>query len=112
MPTKHQKAGEWSAERLVRWATEVGPQTAALVQAILSSRQHPEQAYRSCLGILRLAGKYAHSQMELACQIAQDAQTLNYRGVKAVLDTLPPLSTSETTPLPAHENIRGNAYYQ
>lgn len=112
MPTKHQKAGEWSAERLVSWATEVGPQTAALVQAILSSRQHPEQAYRSCLGILRLAGKYAHSQMELACQIAQDAQTLNYRGVKAVLDTLPPLSTSETTPLPAHENIRGNAYYQ
>jgi len=28
MPTKHQKAGEWNAERLVRWATEIGPHTA------------------------------------------------------------------------------------
>lgn len=112
MPENHQKAGEWNAERLARWAAEIGPQTAALVQAILASRQHPEQAFRSCLGILRLSGKYAHDQMELACQIARDAQTLNYRGLKAVLDTLPPLSVPETTPLPAHENIRGTTYYQ
>jgi transposase len=112
MPEKHQKVGEWNAERLTRWAAEIGPQTAALVQAILASRQHPEQAFRSCLGILRLGGKYAHDQLELACQIARNAQTLNYRGLKAVLDTLPPLSLSETNPLPAHENIRGNAYYQ
>jgi transposase len=112
MPDNHQKVGEWNAERLARWAAEIGPQTAGLVQAILSSRQHPEQAFRSCLGILRLSGKYSHEQMELACQIAYDAQTLHYRGLKAVLDTLPSLSAPETTPLPTHENIRGNAYYQ
>lgn len=112
MPPKHQKAGEWNAERLACWAAEIGPQTAALVQAILASRQYPEQAFRSCLGILRLSGKYARDQMEVACQIARDAQTFNYRGLKDVLDTLPPLATSETTPLPVHENIRGNAYYQ
>lgn len=112
MPTTHQKAGEWNAERLVRWADEIGPQTALLVQAILSSRQHPEQAFRACLGILRLAGKYAHAQMETACQMASEAQTLNYRGVKALLATLPPLPAPEATPLPTHENIRGNTYYQ
>jgi transposase len=112
MPTKHQKAGEWSAERLVRWAGEIGPQTALLVQAILSSRQHPEQAFRACLGILHLAGKYAHSQVETACQMAHAAQTLNYRGIKAVLETLPPIPNPETAPLPTHENIRGNSYYQ
>jgi transposase len=112
MPENHQKVGEWNAERLTRWAAEIGPHTAALVQAILASRQHPEQAFRSCLGILRLSGKYNHEQMELACQIARDAQTLTYRSLKAVLDTLPPLSVPETTPLPTHENIRGNAYYQ
>jgi len=112
MPTKHQKAGEWSAERLVRWAGEIGPQTAQLVLAILSSRQHPEQAFRTCLGILRLSGQYAQAQMESVCQLAQEAKMLNYRGVKALLETLPPLPNPEAAPLPTHENIRGNTYYQ
>ena len=112
MPTKHQKFGEWNAECLVRWASEIGPQTAQLVQVILSSRQHPEQAFRACLGILRLAGKYAHAQMETACQMASEAQMLNYRSVKAVLEPLPPLPAPEATPLPTNENIRGNTIYQ
>jgi transposase len=112
MPSNHQKAGEWNAERLVRWADEIGPHTAQLIQMILASRQHPEQAFRSCLGILRLSGQYAQTQMENACQMAQEARLLNYRGVKAILETLPPLASPDTSPLPSHENIRGNAYYQ
>jgi transposase len=112
MPTKHQKVGEWTPERLVRWAGEIGPQTVRLVQAVLSSRQHPEQAFRSCLGLLRLSGQYPHPQMEAACQMAWEAQTLNYRGLKAMLEALPPLPTPEPLPLPPHENIRGNTYYQ
>lgn len=112
MPAKHQKAGEWNAERLARWATEIGPHTAVLVKTILASRQHPEQAFRACLGILRLAGKYPHAQMESACQIAHEAHTLNYRSLKALLDTLPAPATAEIAPLPAHENIRGTTYYQ
>lgn len=112
MPSKHQKAGEWNAERLIRWAGENGPHTAQLIQAILSSRQHPEQAFRSCLGILRLSGQYAQAQMESACQLAKEAKMLNYRAVKTLLETLPPLSDPEAVPLPSHENIRGNTYYQ
>jgi transposase len=112
MPTKHQKVGEWTPERLVRWAGEIGPQTVRLVQAVLSSRQHPEQAFRSCLGILRLSGQYPHPQMEAACQMAWEAQTLNYRGLKAIIEVLPPLPAPEPLPLPPHENIRGNTYYQ
>lgn len=83
MPTKHQKMGEWNAERLQRWAERIGPHTALLIQSTLASRQHPEQAFRGCLGILRLSGKYAVSQMEAACQIALEGQTLHYRGVCA-----------------------------
>ena len=112
MPPKHQKAGEWTEERLVRWAGEIGTQTTQLIQSILSSRQHPEQAFRSCLGILRLSGQYVHPLMETACQEALQAKTLNYRGVKAILEMLQPVSTPQPAPLPAHENIRGNAYYQ
>ncbi len=112
MPESHQKAGEWNAERLAKWATEVGPQTAQLIQSILSSRQHPEQAFRSCLGILRLSGQYSKAQMENASQMAREAKLLNYRGVKTVLKSQPTLSNPDLPPLPSHENIRGNTYYQ
>jgi transposase len=112
MPTNHQKVGEWTPERMLRWAGEIGPQTAEWVQQVFASRQHPEQAFRTCLGVLRLSGKYARDQIELACQIAQESQMLNYRGLKAVLDSLPPLPIPETAPLPPHENIRGATYYQ
>jgi hypothetical protein len=112
MPLKHQKAGEWTPERLLRWAEDIGPHTRQMIQAILKSRRHPEQAFRSCLGILRLSDQYIHSQMETACQIAREAKTLNYQGVKAVLELLPPAPQPENPTLPPHENIRGNSYYQ
>jgi transposase len=112
MPTQHQKVGEWNAERLQAWAARIGPHTAQLIQSALASRQHPEQAFRGCLGILRLSSKYVSSQMETACQVALAGQTLNYRGVKEVLENLPPLPAPESAPLPVHENIRGNTYYQ
>ena len=112
MPTKHQKVGEWTPERMLHWAGEMGPHTGALIQAILASRQHPEQAYRACLGILRLAGQYARSQMEMASQMALEAGLLRYREVKALLESLPPQPAPDPMPLPAHENIRGTTYYQ
>jgi len=112
MPIKHQKAGEWTPERLQRWAEDIGPHTSQMIQAILTSRRHPEQAFRSCLGILRLSNQYARAQMEIACQMAREEKELNYRGVKAILELLPPVSPSENPALPNHENIRGNSYYQ
>jgi transposase len=58
MPSSHRKRREWSPSRLIAWAAKVGPSTAALVEAILADRPHPEQGYRSCLGIMRLARGY------------------------------------------------------
>ncbi|MEB2346205.1 MAG: hypothetical protein OZ948_15885, partial [Deltaproteobacteria bacterium] len=55
MPKAHQRHLAWTPSRLVHWAKSIGPGTAALVEAILAERPHPEQGYRSCLGILRLA---------------------------------------------------------
>ena len=112
MPISHQKAGEWTPERLQHWAEEIGPHTGQLIQAILGSRRHPEQAFRSCLGILRLSKQYSSSQMETACQMARTDKELNYHGVKTILEHLPALPPSETPALPTHENIRGNSYYQ
>jgi transposase len=113
MPPKHQKAAEWSGERLTRWAGEIGSQTSLLVQAILASRRHPEQAFRSCLGILRLSSHVSRLQMETACQMALQAKLLNYRGFKEILEHIPPSVNQEIlSSLPTHENIRGESYYQ
>jgi hypothetical protein len=64
------------------------------------------------LGILRLSAQYPKAQMENASQMAREAKLLNYRGVKTVLKSLPALSNPDLPPLPSHENIRGNTYYQ
>lgn len=112
MPPKHQKAAEWTPERLRRWADEIGPQTGQLIGSILASRVHPEQAFRSCLGILRLSSQQPRTQIERACQMAREAKTLSYQGVKGFLEHLPAAVPSEKQPLPTHENIRGNSYYQ
>ena len=65
MPASHRQAGGWSPERLMRWASKTGPATEKLIQTVLGSRKHPQQAYRSCLGILRLSKPYAMSVWRL-----------------------------------------------
>jgi len=112
MPIKHQKMGEWNAERILRWAEQTGPETAQFIQALLVSRQHPEQAFRCCLGILRLSTRHSAVQMETACQSAYEGRVFSYRGVKDLLENQPALSPSEPIQLPLHENIRGTTYYQ
>jgi transposase len=67
MPRAHQAHLEWSPTRLIRWAATVGKQTEVLVTSILNERPHPEQGYRSCLGILRLGKRFGPERLEAAC---------------------------------------------
>jgi len=113
MPPNHRFVDQVNANQLLHWAEGVGPHTADFISGLLKSRQFPEQAYRSCLGILSLAKKHPHAQMEQACQAALEAKTFSYKAVKEELDWLlkqPALPLTET--LPTHANIRGHDYYQ
>src|SRR5229473_469851 len=85
MPKAHQLHLEWTPSRFIAWAGTIGPQTAALVAAILADRPHPEQGYRSCLGILRLAKRYDAGRLEAACARALAAGARSYRHVDAIL---------------------------
>jgi transposase len=113
MPPNHRFMKEIDADRLIEWAGHIGHQTSALVQATLRSRTYPEQAYRTCLGILGLARKHSQDDLETACQAAYEARVFSY---KAVLQELAFLQTKTTAhsveSLPAHANIRGAEYYQ
>lgn len=115
MPPAHQGYSEWSPERFVRWDREIGSHTAELVTTVLESRSHPQQAYRSCLGILSLSKRYTSERLEAACRRALSAGIRSYRGVCNILenklDQLPTEPT-QTPSLPSHPHIRGESYYQ
>ncbi len=114
MPSNHRFVLELDAGWLLKQAETVGPLTVQIITALLHSRPYPEQAYRSCLGVLSLARKYPVPLMETACQRALEAHLLSYRDLKDELEALVHPSTAspdQTLPLPAHENIRGKTYY-
>jgi len=118
MPKAHREHLKWTPTRLIHWASTVGPKTAELVKHILESRRHPEQGYRTCLGILRLAKQYGGQRLEAASERALAAGARSYRHVNSILknglDRVPLLVCPEdqtSTPVD-HENVRGAGYYQ
>lgn len=116
MPSSHRKHLEWSPSRLVGWAATVGPATADLARRILESRPHPEQGYRSCLGLMSLAKSYSHERLEAASRRALWIDALSYRSVKSILQTgldRGPLEEQTTLALPReHAHLRGPDYYR
>lgn len=114
MPKAHRAHMEWTPKRMITWASKIGPNTEGLVSAILSERPHPEQGYRSCLGILRLSKKYGNERLEAACGISLSVRARSYRHVATVLKNgLDRVNrdTPESTAPVVHENIRGGDYY-
>jgi transposase len=117
MPKAHQRHLEWTPSRITHWAQTIGPQTGALVEAILADRPHPEQGYRSCLGILRLAKRYGDARLEAACARAGSVAARSYRHVESILkhglDQVALLAATPGLALPStHEHVRGPQYYQ
>ena len=114
-PKSHQRYLEWTPQRLIRWASTIGPFTAALVDRILQSRPHPEQGFRSCLGILRLGKTYGSERLEAAATRACNLNACSYQSVKSILhkglDRQPVLDLPPDRPPIEHANIRGNDYF-
>jgi transposase len=115
MPRSHREHLEWSPSRLINWAKKLGPATGRLVGEILQRRPHPEQGYRSCLGILSLGRRYEQQRLESACARAEQLNSYSYRTVKNILsaglDQIAFEQDRETVPCPEHENIRGASHY-
>jgi len=118
MPKAHQKYLEWTPSRLIQWAGTIGPQTQKLLSFILENRPHPEQGYRSCLGVLRLKNRYRPERLEAACARALAFKAYSYKNVESILkngldqQSLDRSSSPNRLPLLEHENLRGRHYYQ
>jgi transposase len=117
MPESHRRHAQWTPSRIISWADKTGPAAAGLVEEILARRPHPEQGYRSALGIIRLGDRYGSDRVEAACARALHLRAYSYKSVESILkhsldrqplpDDQPPLP-----PHPPHRNVRGARYYQ
>jgi len=116
MPANHQAQSAWSPERMKRWADKIGQETKRFIEHLMASRPFPEQAYRTCLGVLRLAQRYGEHRLEAACKIAYDAGITRYPQVETILknkiDTVPETAGVVSQEISVHTNIRGPEYYQ
>ena len=86
MPSSHRRYAGWTIDRIRADARLIGPATAALCELILEQRPHPEQGFRACLGIVRLAGPYGAERLEAAAERAIEIGARTYGSVKSILD--------------------------
>jgi len=114
-PKNHRDYGDWPPERVVGWASTIGPRTAEVAAAILAARPHPEQGYRSCLALIRTAKQYTTERIESACERALRIGSPTRRSVEMILrrnlDQAPIPPIPEPRPPLAHDNVRGADYY-
>ena len=114
MPKSHQAYKEWTPSRLISWAQKAGPGTAQLIETIMTTRPHPQQGFRSCLGIMSLGKKYSNERLEQAALRALAIRSYSYRSIRAILESgmdKVAVQTKEVIPI-EHDNIRGGQYFQ
>jgi len=115
MPEAHRVHAEWTPERMRRWANKIGPQTAAFIEQMILSRPFPQQAYRACLGLLRLGQRYGEDRLEKACAKGLKVGISRYQQVEKMLINKVEDSTAahvDNKLLPRHTNVRGPEYYR
>ena len=116
MTPEHRFHDDLGPERLISWAADIGPETKRCIQAVLEAREVPQQAFKSCLGILNLPKRYSRSRLESACRRANEIGVPTYKNLKRILERGLDISVVESDEaarsIPPHGNIRGRASYQ
>jgi transposase len=116
MASAHQFVSDWTPERFLSWATGIHEDVHLYILKILDRKQHPEQAYKSCVGILSFAKKVGNERLIKACQRALGYGIYNYKTIQTILekgmDKLDETEENKQMEMPLHENIRGEEYYQ
>jgi transposase len=114
MPSSHRRYRDWTHERIRREAAKIGPDADTLIDVILRSRPHPEQGFRSAIGILGLVKRYGQERVDAACARALLLNARSYKSVAAILKSgtdKAAASAQSSVPILFHSNIRGRGYY-
>ncbi len=114
LPARHRFVKSWSPEKFINWASDIGKETELYIREILDSKQHPEQAYKSCIGILSFAKKTGKERLNKACARGTYYNSYSYTTIKNILKKgleAIELKEPEQFTLSSHENVRGQSYY-
>jgi transposase len=117
MPEAHRRYVEWTPERIVSWVGKAGPNTAKLAEKIMEAKDHPQQGFRACLGLIRLGKNFGSDRLEAACSRALLMGAYSYKSVHSILSrgldrqTAGNLIQQTNLPPVQHENVRGPEYY-
>jgi hypothetical protein len=106
MPESHRVISSWSPERFISWAAKTGEKTKSYIAWLLERKEHPQQAFRTCAGILRIGAAVTHEQMEEACEYAMAHNVYSYAFFAKLLET-----RKAEKPV-MHENLRGKDYFK
>jgi hypothetical protein len=114
MPPQHRYLTEWNPAFFLDQAKAIDPVVEEFIRQVLTRKKHPEQAYKSCQGILSFAKRVGHARLINACKRAHDIGYYNYRTIEDILKKHIDHYDAEvpTNPMPTHDNIRGGDYYQ
>lgn len=115
MASSHQFVSDWTPEKFLSWADAIHEDVKLYILKILGRKQHPEQAYKSCVGILSFSKKVGNERLIKACQRALGYGMYNYKTIQKILEKGLDKQNdqeSESTEMPDHDNIRGEEYYQ
>ncbi len=116
LASTHRFLTEWTPDKFVEWASSIHDDVRLYILKILDRKQHPEQAYRSCIGILSFAKKAGEQRLISACQRALSYGIYNYKIIQMILekkmDQYEDSLFADELPMPNHDNIRGEEYYQ
>jgi hypothetical protein len=118
LPANIQFVNELNLDKLIRWAASIGNNTQQMITYIIDTRSHPDQARKSCMGILQMSKKVGRDRLEKACQRALYYASYGYRVIKLILEKkldMEPLQMDldlDQYRIGDHENIRGSSYYK
>jgi transposase len=115
LASTHQFVAEWSAERFISWANAIDPCVREFIVKIIETRNHPEQAFKSCLGILNYEKKVGKTRLINACKRALDFKIYSFKSIQNILENNLDYINEESqaeNDLPKHNNIRGKNYYE
>jgi len=116
MPSAHRRHASWTPARLVAYGEKIGPSVAALFEAVMTDRPHPEQGFRTCLGILALARTYDNARVDAACRRGVSIRARSVASIRSILKNgldrafLDESDERDREPV-RHGNIRGGDYY-
>jgi transposase len=111
MPSNHRAMLDWTPKRFEGWALKFGPHTQAYIRFLMDRREHPEQAFKTCAGVLRLGESIPAASMEAICKVAKENNTFSYKYFNMLFKRMSADGHKQPSLPVRHENLRGSGYY-